>query len=385
MKVSPSGSSFLLGGLQCVHKELAVRNIPLHIVMPPSHDSVGETIWKQAIQQHDIGLLVTDFSPLRHFRQHLELQLVPLLQEQSIPAVQVDAHNVVPVWIASDKREYGARTIRPKIHRLLDLYLQKYPRFKEMDLPANKKDVDLPDFQETLYKDFLKMDTSVSALDWAKPGTEAALDKAEFFFNNGLKKFDALRNDPNQRSICSNLSPWLNHGHVSFQRLALAVKKLNAYPEGTKAFLEEGIIRRELSDNYLYYAPNDYDVISSAYEWAQETLRVHASDDREYIYTLQQFENGETHDDLWNAAQLQAVRDGKMHGFMRMYWAKKILEWTESPERALSVAQYLNDKFNIDGRDPNGFVGVGWSIMGLHDQGWKEREVFGKIRYMVRQ
>ena len=199
-----------------------------------------------------------------------------------------------------------------------------------------------------------------------------------------LAKYDALRNDPTQANICSNLSPWINHGHVSFQRVALTIKKLNKYASGSASFLEEGIVRRELSDNYVYYTPNDYDKLTGAADWAQQTLQVHASDAREYTYTLPEWEEARTHDDLWNAAQLQVVREGQMHGFLRMYWAKKILEWSASPEVALRTAQYLNDKYALDGRDPNGFVGVGWSIMGIHDQGWGERPVFGKIRYVPR-
>lgn len=293
-----------------------------------------------------------------------------------------DTHNVVPVWVTSDKREYAARTIRPKIHKQYAKYLQKFPKLGKQFSSESNKDVELPEFKRKVYEDSLQMDTSVQELGWAQPGTEAALKQAEFFFDNGLKKFDKLRNNPNERHILSNLSPWINHGHLSFQRLALAVKKLNKYPNGTAAFIEEGVVRRELSDNFVYYAPDDYDSLSAAYDWARETLGTHSRDPREYVYSLEEFELGQTHDDLWNAAQLQAVHDGKIHGFLRMYWCKKILEWTESPETALQTAQYLNDKFNIDGRDPNGFVGVGWSIMGIHDQGWKEREVFGKIRYM---
>jgi deoxyribodipyrimidine photo-lyase len=228
----------------------------------------------------------------------------------------------------------------------------------------------------------MKWDTSVKAVPLLSPGTEAAKKQFEAFVTGGLAKYDELRNDPNYSTICSNLSPWLNHGHISFQRCMMAIKKLNRHASGSAAFIEEGLIRRELSDNFLFYTPEDYDQLSCTAEWAQETLNVHSSDEREYLYSLTELEKGETHDDLWNAAQLQVVREGGMHGFLRMYWAKKILEWTESPEVALKTAQYFNDKYALDGRDPNGFVGVGWSIMGIHDQGWKEREIFGKIRYM---
>ena len=142
-------------------------------------------------------------------------------------------------------------------------------------------------------------------------------------------------------------------------------------------------MRRELADNFCWYSPK-YDTIEGQkYEWAKETVREHSKDKRAYLYSLQQFENGETHDDLWNAAQLEMVHGGKMHGFMRMYWAKKIMEWTESPDQALEFAIYLNDKYQLDGRDPSGYVGCMWSIVGVHDQGWSERPIFGKIRYMA--
>jgi len=178
------------------------------------------------------------------------------------------------------------------------------------------------------------------------------------------------------------MSPWINHGHVSFQRLALLAKALHKHPNGTAAYLEEGIVRRELSDNFVYYSRENYDDLTTAAVWAQDSLELHCADEREYVYCLKEFVEGKTHDDLWNAAQLQLVNEGKMHGFLRMYWAKKILEWTESPAIALRTGLYLNDRYALDGNDPNGFVGVGWSMMGIHDMGWKERPIFGKIRFM---
>eukprot|EP00252_Welwitschia_mirabilis_P013725 TRINITY_DN3022_c0_g1_i3.p1 TRINITY_DN3022_c0_g1~~TRINITY_DN3022_c0_g1_i3.p1 ORF type:complete len:340 (-),score=58.79 TRINITY_DN3022_c0_g1_i3:353-1372(-) len=151
--------------------------------------------------------------------------------------------------------------------------------------------------------------------------------------------------------------------------------------QSVDAFLEELIIRRELADNFCFYQTH-YDSLQGAWEWARKTLIEHASDKREHIYTREQLEKAETFDPLWNASQLEMVYHGKMHGFMRMYWAKKILEWTEGPDVALATAIYLNDKYELDGRDPNGYVGCMWSICGVHDQGWRERPVFGKIRYM---
>jgi deoxyribodipyrimidine photo-lyase len=199
-----------------------------------------------------------------------------------------------------------------------------------------------------------------------------------------------LRNNPT-RDAQSNLSPYLHFGQISAQRVALEVLKYLSLPpfarEGTEggishaAFLEELIIRRELSDNFCFYN-RDYDNFEGFPDWAKKTLNKHRKDRRDYIYTVKQFEHAKTHDDLWNAAQMEMAKRGKMHGYMRMYWAKKILEWTESPEKAMEVAIYLNDQYELDGRDPNGYAGIAWSIGGVHDRAWNERPIFGKIRYM---
>lgn len=158
-------------------------------------------------------------------------------------------------------------------------------------------------------------------------------------------------------------------------------KHKSKHSESVAAFCEEAIVRRELSDNFCYYNKN-YDNLKGLASWALETLNVHRKDKRPYIYTDQELDEAKTHDDLWNSAQIQLRNEGKMHGFLRMYWAKKILEWTPTPEDALRMAIYLNDRYSMDGRDPNGYVGCMWSIGGIHDQGWAERAVFGKIRYM---
>lgn len=186
----------------------------------------------------------------------------------------------------------------------------------------------------------------------------------------------------------SGLSPWLHFGQIAAQRCLLAVRALGpatkigaAAAAGRESFIEELVVRRELAENFTFYN-GAYDKIEGAPRWAQETLEAHRGDKREYVYSLAQFEAAKTHDVLWNAAQLQLVHVGKMHGFLRMYWAKKILEWSPSAQEALSAALHLNDKFSLDGTDPNGIVGCMWSVAGVHDQGWAERPVFGKIRYM---
>jgi deoxyribodipyrimidine photo-lyase len=379
MRITERHGSFLLGGLEKVHAELASMDVPLSVLTPPSFDAVGKAVC-EFLDRCQPQVVVCDMNPLRRYRQWIEEQTAPMLEDRSIPMYQVDAHNVVPVWHASQKKEVGARTLRPKLNKLSSKFLQSYPAFKGNGHVS--KTPKPTDFEMEDYVSHLNWDSSVKSVSWAQPGTDKALNQFQFFLENGLKNFDSLRNDPNHRNVCSNLSPWINHGHVSFQKLAKDVKALNKYANGAASYIEEGLVRRELSDNYVYYSPDDYDTLLGAAGWAQESLELHASDEREYTYTLDELEQGMTHDDLWNAAELQLLQEGKMHGFLRMYWAKKILEWTSSPEIALRTAQYLNDKYALDGNDPNGFVGVGWSIMGIHDMGWKERPIFGKIRYM---
>merc|ERR1712048_10230 len=214
-----------------------------------------------------------------------------------------------------------------------------------------------------------------------KPGTDAGLSMLHHFIYKKLKIFDKDRNNPCMDAL-SNLSPFYHFGQVSTARAAMEVQKCKGkYKEAVEGYLEELIVRRELSDNFCFFNEK-YDQLEGATAWAQTTLNAHANDEREYVYALNEFEEYRTRDDLWNAAQKQLVVEGKMHGFLRMYWAKKILEWTQSPKEALKFAIYLNDRYSIDGRDPNGYVGCMWSICGIHDQGWKERPVFGKIRYM---
>ena len=174
----------------------------------------------------------------------------------------------------------------------------------------------------------------------------------------------------------------LHYGQLGSQRAALYVKKNgSSYSESVKGYIEESIVRSELSDNFCYYQKN-YDNINGGSDWAVKTLNDHRKDKREYLYSKAELEEAKTHDELWNAAQIQLKSEGKMHGFMRMYWAKKILEWTQSPEEALEFALYFNDHYSLDGADSNGFVGCMWSIVGIHDQGWTERPIFGKIRFM---
>jgi deoxyribodipyrimidine photo-lyase len=360
--------AFMLQGLAEVERTLAGKNIGFYLLRGSPEVEITEFA-----QKHLAGCLVTDFDPLRLKRQWKEA----VAERLNIPFFEVDAHNIVPCWIASDKPEYGAYTLRPKILRALPEFLDEFPVLQKQ--PAAWADPPAPiDWQGILAE--LNMDRTVPEVSGFKPGERAAWDQLEEFISSKLPFYPDRRNDPTLDGQ-SNLSPYLHFGQISAQRIALEVEDAPAGQKAKEAFLEELIVRRELADNFCFYNPQ-YDAFAGFPAWARKTLDEHRRDPRESIYTLTQFEQAQTHDDLWNAAQLEMAQTGKMHGYLRMYWAKKILEWTRSPEEALHIAVYLNDRYELDGRDPNGYTGIAWSLGGVHDRAWKERPIFGKIRYM---
>lgn len=359
---------FMLKGLREVESRLAELNIPFFLLIGSPEQELPAFL-----TQHQIGDLVTDFDPLR-IKQQWKNEVAEQIKSNMY---EVDARNIIPCWEASNKKEYAAYTLRPKIHRTLPDFLKDFPLVQKHPFPWPKK-VTKTDWDQA--EGSLSIDRSVPEVDWLLPGEEAAAEILNHFLTKKLSAYASRRNDPNEDGV-SNFSPYLHFGQISAQRVALEVQKKKVKKESKDAFLEELIVRRELSDNFCFYNP-DYDRFAGFPEWAQKTLNEHRGDQREYLYSLEQFEAGKTHDDLWNAAQMEMVQRGKMHGYMRMYWAKKILEWTASPEEALEVAILLNDKYELDGRDTNGYVGIAWSIGGVHDRAWKERPIFGKIRYM---
>jgi deoxyribodipyrimidine photo-lyase len=209
-------------------------------------------------------------------------------------------------------------------------------------------------------------------------GSEASKRLADFS-KNKLSAYPELRNDP-IIDFLSNLSPYLHFGQISPVQVALEVLSADATDAAKEAYLEELIVRRELAINYAHFSQN-YDSFEGLPDWSKLTLEKHKTDSRQYLYTVEELERGETHDPYWNAAQNQMRITGKMHSYMRMYWGKKILEWTKTPQDAFKTCLYLNDKYELDGRDANGFTGVAWCF-GKHDRPWKERPVFGTVRFM---
>jgi len=358
---------FMLKGLHEVEENLAKKHIPFFLLTGPPEDEIPKFI-----EQNKAGTLVKDFDPLRFKCQWTG----GVAKKIGIPLYEVDAHNIVPCWAASPKQEFAAYTIRPKIKRMLPEFLEEFPKLNKHPVSWQGKipETDWPGIQKTLKV------VSIPEVDWIKPGEKQALRILKIFLEKKLPSYTMKRNDPAVDGQ-SNLSPYLHFGQIAAQRVALEVENASVDKASRDAFLEELIIRRELSDNFCFYN-TQYDKFEGFPEWARKTLNAHRKDRRVYSYTLRQFEYAKTHDELWNAAQTEMVKRGKMHGYMRMYWAKKILEWTASPEKAIEIAIYLNDRYELDGRDPNGYTGIGWSIGGVHDRAWNERPIFGKIRYM---
>lgn len=359
---------FMLKGLQEVEKQLRQLRIPFHLLRGDPVNALP-----RYMARAKGSFLVTDFDPL-HIKRDWQQGVAASMK---CTFYEVDSHNIVPCWHTSPKQEYGAYTIRPKINKLLPDFLDEFPKVRQHPYDNGVMAGAPVDWQKQFT---YVVDHSVQEVDWLTAGERSAQKAAARFIKEGLQYYDQKRNDPNLDGQ-SNLSPYMHFGHISPQRVALLVKKARL-PDAVKdSFLEELIVRRELADNFCYYNEN-YDSFKGFPEWARKTLDKHRPDKREYLYSLDTFENGKTHDELWNAAQRQILERGKMHGYMRMYWAKKILEWSASPEDAMSTAIYLNDKYELDGRDPNGYTGIAWSIGGVHDRAWQERQVFGKIRYM---
>jgi deoxyribodipyrimidine photo-lyase len=319
------------------------------------------------------ALVVGDENPMRE-PEHWRIKVADQL---GVPFWTVDADVIVPSKLLM-KEQYGAYTARPVIRRLLPEFLQPVENTRakvEWQPPRGLKSLK-PDIDIT---EGWKLDRSVAPVSGIVGGTDQALKRLKSFIRTELENYPVDRNKP-ERDGTSRLSAYLHFGHIGPHTVALAVQKADAAKAAKEAYLEQLIVRRELAINFVRFNP-DYDNFESGALWAHKSLAEHAADPRK-IYSERQLEDAQTHDPLWNAAQLQMVKTGFMHNYMRMYWAKKLLEWSKTPARAFQMAVYLNDKYELDGRDPNGYAGIAWAIVGKHDRPWFERPIFGKIRYM---
>lgn len=360
---------FLVEGLGDIAAGLQKRRVGFILRRYPDH---GLLRFCSEIQP---CLVIADENPLMEG----ERTKASIARKILLPFWTVDADVVVPSKLLT-KEHYAARTIRPKIHALLPQYM------RQVENPAAKfpwrtlsQILSLaPDL--SLLNNF-PIDRAVAPSENFHGGSQEAQLCLDRFLRSRLKGYATQRNKPDLDGT-SQISPYLHFGHIGVQRLALAVQQADAPAQDRKAFLEELIVRRELAVNFVRFNRN-YENFDACEPWADVTHRKHAQDPRQYLYSDKQLEDAETHDPLWNAAQKQMVLTGWMHGYLRMYWAKKILEWTESPQAAYEIAVRLNDRYELDGRDPNGYAGIAWAIVGKHDRAWgPERPVYGKVRYM---
>jgi deoxyribodipyrimidine photo-lyase len=361
---------FMLEGLRETAETLRRRGIPM-VLRLGAPDRVALDLAGRA------ALVVCDRGYLRH--QHGWRRAVA--RNAPCPVVRVESDAIVPLEMVSAKAEYAARTLRPRIRRQLHDWLVPLshvrPLRSAMGLPLHGED---PSDTDGLMAR-LAVDRSVPPVSALFPGgARAAMKRFRAFLAEGLCRYDANSGQP-QTDDVSHMSPYLHFGQISPLRLALLADDAHhAGPENRAAFLEQLIVRRELALNFVRYQP-DYDRYAALPKWARTTLDAHRGDLRDHLYTPEQMADGATHDPYWNAAMAEMRHTGFMHNHMRMYWGKKILQWSPSPEAGFETALRLNNRYFLDGRDPNSYAGVLWTF-GLHDRAWKERPVFGKVRYM---
>lgn len=371
--------TFLLEGLAVAGRQLKERGIPF--VLRRGEPAVEVA---QLARELQAAVVVSDMCELRVPRKWR----TELAEQLEIPFLCVDSDTVVPMR-AFGHEEYAARTIRPKIQRLLPAFLQPIvdiaPQRPLDAAPCDPGEVEQP----LRYLESLQIDSSVAPVEQAHGGYDEGQKAVQRLLKERLRAYADERNNPQQVGT-SELSAYLHYGQISAQQLAWEVEQYQPEETGSAhidissgkaAYLEELIVRRELAINFAYHNAH-YDTLEGCPEWGRKTLQKHAGDPREWVYSLEEFEQARTHDELWNAGQREMVMTGRMHGYMRMYWGKKILEWSASPEEAFATTVYLNDKYELDGRDANGYTGISWCIGGKHDRPWKERPIFGFVRYM---
>ncbi len=371
--------AFLLEGLRDLRRGLEERGIGLVCAWgnPP------EVALRLA---EDARLVVCDGAYLRHLREWR----AQVARESPCRVDLVETDLVVPVRQASDHREYAARTIRKKLMaQVAELAHLPEPQASDHRSVETARRIVAPGLEAVASLDtvaassYLEVDTTVRPVsEWFIGGQTEARRRFGSFLSERFADYDERRNHPAE-NVTSGMSPYLHFGHISPVRLVIdAEEARGAVPSGNvDTFVEELVVRRELAYNYCYYT-RDYASYESLPEWARSTLADHKGDERPAVYDEATLEAAETHDDYWNAAMTEMKITGSMHNYMRMYWGKKILEWSADPKAAFETTLRLNNKYFLDGRDANSFANVGW-IFGLHDRPWPERAIYGKVRTMT--
>lgn len=368
---------FLMEGLKELKASMEGLGTKLLCMKAATYNEVLDCAAKLSDQACEV---VIDAAYLRNDRT-FESQLTESLVDKSRRLTRIEGNIVVPVALASPSLEMAARTIRPKIWQHVSSMLAENwsdtPKVSCKDykklVKCETKEMDIEKELQVCRQDCLS-DSGLTG------GETAASRMLEYFLSNKLKFYEKSRNVPGSK-YQSYLSPYLHFGMISPMDIIRKAKNSSAPKESKDSFVEELLIRRELSHNFVYYAKDNYDSLECLPDWAKKTLREHAKDKRNPCYMYRELEQGRTYDKYWNAAQLEMVHTNKMHGYMRMYWAKKVIEWTETYEMAYKFLIEQNDLHELDGNDPNGFAGVIWNF-GMHDRAHAERAIFGKLRYM---
>ncbi|EOB15534.1 deoxyribodipyrimidine photo-lyase [Nosema bombycis CQ1] len=342
-------------GLEELSKDCLKFNLPLF-----SFDNLKFLIDKMKIKN-----IILDYSPLRGSLKYDE-DVTKICKDLGIYCVQVDAHNVVPHNLLETYKRTG-KSVKNDLFKHFFDFLKEFKSLEKHKFNKSKGDFKLPSFTKH---------------DYFIGGYKAGMNQVQYFFKNKFKRYADKRNSPDD-NVLSDLSPYLHFGQISSQKVLLDAYDLfyNKDDKNLESFVNEIFVWKETSEHFCFHEKN-YDNLEGALPWAKESLLKHADDKREKIYTKDILEEGKTKSELWNAAQTELREFNKIHGYVRMFWAKQMLKWTKSPEEALSLAICLNDKYSLDGNDPNGYTGIMWSICGTMDQGWKERDVIGKIRAM---
>lgn len=368
--------TFILEGVEEKRKAFEELGIKYIFYLQKNDDSPKQTVAQIA---GDAALMVTDDFPCFIIPAHNKA----IVAKAKIPVFQVDSNGVIPMS-KFEKEEFAARTIRPKINKLLPDYLKKFKEEK-IKIKAGNLKVDCPD-TEVNEKNIAGLvgqcliDHSVEPSKIYHGGTANGRKRLKHFVERILPDYETSRNKP-EVDGSSRLSSYLHFGYLSPLEIVEAVEASDAPPKSKDAFLEEVIVRRELSYNFTRHNPH-YNSIEALPHWVQKTMREHLDDERKVIYSLKELEAGETHDELWNASQREMLVTGEMHNYVRMLWGKNVIAWTRTYEEAFAILEHLNNKYCLDGRNPNSYAGILWCF-GKHDRPWMEREVFGKIRYMT--
>ncbi|MGI9088448.1 MAG: deoxyribodipyrimidine photo-lyase [Chthoniobacterales bacterium] len=362
--------SFMLDGLRDVGLALEKRGIGFVLQHGPPADVALQFGGKASLIVCDRGYL----RPQKTWRTEVA-------KGARCAVVQVESDVVVPVNVASDKREFAARTLRPKVTRLWPKYLRplREVTLRKKSLNLAPRGLDWRQPQDLLGK--LQFDRTVPPVpEHFRGGTREAEKVFRHFCRDEFHCYVETRNHPETDNV-SQMSKYLHFGQISPVWLALEAKKHSAASQkNIVSFIEELLVRRELAMNWCEFNPR-YDCYESLPDWSRKTLAKHARDPRPHLYNRAQLAQAATHDPYWNAAMNEMVFTGYMHNYMRMYWGKKILEWSRTAEEAHATALYLNNRFFLDGRDANSFSNVAW-LFGQHDRPWSERKIFGMIRYM---